>query len=243
MHIIDKRFALMANEGFLPAEFTCADYRAAMASYPLVGGAVVSGSFQGVDQDYLIAALQELGPGFVGITQLPADAPDKQIMALHQAGVRAVRFNVRRGGSADINDLTSMAQRIFDLAGWHVELYVDSSMLADMYASLIKLPAVSIDHMGLSKSGLPFLLRLVERGVRVKACGFGRVDFAVAPVLKDLYKANPHGLMFGSDLPSTRAPRPYQVEDFNLVVEALGEDAARKVLSENGQMFYKRLKK
>ena len=161
LHIIDKRFALTANEDFLPGEFTCADYRAAMASYSLIGGAVVSGSFQGFDQDYLIAALQELGPGFVGVTQLPADAPDTQILALHQAGVR------------------------------------------------------------------------------VKACGFGRVDFAVAPVLKDLYAANRHALMFGTDLPSTRAPRPYRVEDFNLVLEALGEDAARKVLSENGLLFYK----
>ncbi|HRH76293.1 MAG TPA: amidohydrolase family protein, partial [Cellvibrionaceae bacterium] len=171
----------------------------------------------------------------MGVTQAPADISDAQIMQLHEAGVRAVRFNVQRGGSAALRDLTCLAHRIYALAGWHVELYVDAARLADLYTTLIQLPAVSIDHLGLSKRGLPVLVRLTERGVRVKACGFGRVDFAIAPVLQDLFAANPAALMFGTDLPCTRAPRPYQVEDFNLVVECLGEDAARKVLSENGR--------
>ncbi|MFO1370411.1 MAG: amidohydrolase family protein [Marinagarivorans sp.] len=241
-HIIDKQFPLIPNQGFVPEEFTCADYRAAMGEYNLMGGALVSGSFQGFDQNYLIAALKHLGPGFVGVTQAPADISDAQIMQLHEAGVRAVRFNVQRGGSAALRDLTCLAHRIYALAGWHVELYVDAAGLADLYTTLIQLPAVSIDHLGLSKRGLPVLVRLAERGVRVKACGFGRVDFAIAPVLQDLFAANPAALMFGTDLPCTRAPRPYQVEDFNLVMECLGEDAARKVLSENGRLFYNGLK-
>jgi hypothetical protein len=28
--------------------------------------------------------------------------PDEEILALHHAGVRAVRFNLRRGGSLDV---------------------------------------------------------------------------------------------------------------------------------------------
>ncbi|HRH76294.1 MAG TPA: hypothetical protein PK129_03020 [Cellvibrionaceae bacterium] len=56
-HIIDKQFPLIPNQGFVPEEFTCADYRSAMGEYNLMGGALVSGSFQGFDQDYLIAAL------------------------------------------------------------------------------------------------------------------------------------------------------------------------------------------
>ena len=43
---------------------------------------------------------------------------------------------------------------------------------------LVSLPAVSIDHLGLSKAGFPTLLRLAEKDVRVKAAGFGRVDSA-----------------------------------------------------------------
>ena len=43
----------------------------------------------------------------------------------------------------------------------------------------MSLPAVSIDHIGLSKAGFLTLLKLAEKGVRVKATGFGRVDFDV----------------------------------------------------------------
>jgi hypothetical protein len=101
------------------------------------------------------------------------------------------------------------------------------------------LPAVSIDHLGLSKAGFPTLLKVVEKGVRVKATGFGRVDFDVRPALVDLYAANPRALMFGTDLPSTRAPRPYQDDDYTLVLETLGEEKAADVFYKNAIEFYR----
>jgi predicted TIM-barrel fold metal-dependent hydrolase len=45
--------------------------------------------------------------------------------------------------------------------------------------------------------------------------------------------------MFGTDLPSTRAPRPYEDHDFALIIEALGAKSARKVLFENAARFYR----
>jgi hypothetical protein len=81
------------------------------------------------------------------------------------------------------------------------------------------LPAVSIDHLGLSAAGLQTLIALAERGVRVKASGFGRVDFDVCEALKLLYTANPDSLMFGTDLPSTRAARPYSDRDFQMLID------------------------
>lgn len=132
-----------------------------------------------------------------------------------------------------------MARRVHELVGWHVELYVDSKELADLYETLTALPAVSIDHLGLSKEGFPTLLKLAEKSVRVKATGFGRVDFDVRSALHDLCSANPKSLMFGTDLPSTRAPRPYRDEDYTLVLETLGEKNAAKVFYENAIDFYK----
>jgi predicted TIM-barrel fold metal-dependent hydrolase len=238
LHIIDSRFPLVPNNGYLPDEFTCGDYLERMKGYGLVGGAVVSGSFQAFDQTYLVDALKRLGPTFVGVTQLPATVSDGELMALNGAGVRAVRFNLKRGGSADVRYLDSMARRVHELAGWHVELYVDSRELAGLYDTLAALPAVSIDHLGLAREGFGTLLKLAERGVRVKATGFGRVDFDVRTALQELYAANPDALMFGTDLPSTRAPRPYDDGDFELVIEALGCEKARKVFHENAVVFY-----
>ena len=64
LHIIDPRFPLTPNNGYLPDAFTCSDYRAQTAHLNITGGTVVSGSFQGMDQRYLEDALKTLGPGF-----------------------------------------------------------------------------------------------------------------------------------------------------------------------------------
>lgn len=238
-HIIDTRFPLVANNGYLPDNYSCADYLERMRGYQLVGGAVVSGSFQAFDQSYLLDALQTLGPLFVGVTQLPATVSDQELLDLDRGGVRALRFNLKRGGSEEVGHLDTMARRVHEVVGWHVELYVDSAELAGLYGTLAALPAVSIDHLGLSKTGFSTLLKLAEKGARVKATGFGRVDFDVITALRELYAANPDALMFGSDLPSTRAPRPYRDEDFVQVIEALGDTGAQKVLSSNAFAFYR----
>lgn len=150
-----------------------------------------------------------------------------------------MRFNLRRGGSEDVSQLDRMARRVHELVGWHVELYVDSRELPALFDTLAALPALSIDHLGLSGDGLPTLVKLAERGVRIKATGFGRVDFDVPTALRAIDAANPHALMFGTDLPSTRAPRPYADADFTLLVDALGPEAAARALHGNALAFYR----
>lgn len=246
LHIINKAFSIKANAGFIPEAFTVKQYLHQMKDYNLTGGAIVSGSFQGFDQNYLIAALKLLGPTFVGVTQLPASVTDNEILALNKLGVRALRFNLKRGGSATLRELDRLAHRVYEVAGWHSELYVDSVELAlqqslsqPLASILVNLPAVSIDHLGLSKAGLPSLLLLVEQGVRVKATGFGRVDFDIPTALRNLHSANPSALMFGSDLPSTRAPRPFCHNDITTIIDCLGVEAASAVLHANAVAFYK----
>lgn len=239
LHIIDNRFSLVPNNGFLPDEFTCENYLERMKEYRLAGGAIVSGSFQAFDQTYLVDALKKLGPKFVGVTQLPATVTDEELVSLDRSGVRAVRFNLKRGGSEEVNHLDSLARRIHALVGWHVELYVDSKELASLYTVLVALPAVSIDHLGLSSEGFSRLLKLVENGIHVKLTGFGRLDFDVKAAIKELFSANPDALMFGTDLPSTRASRPYEDDDFELIIEVLGAKDASKVLFENAAKFYR----
>ena len=238
-HIIDNRFPLVANQGYLPDNFTCTDYLERARKLKIAGGAIVSGSFQACDQTYLVAALEELGPTFVGVTQLPGSVPDKEIMRLNAAGVRGVRFNLRRGGSEGVERLDDLARRVHEIAGWHVELYIDSRHLTEVYCILVALPAVSIDHLGLSRAGFDTLLKLVEHGVHVKATGFGRVDFDVMPAMKAIVSINPDALMFGTDLPSTRTDRPFRDEDVNVVLDAFDEAIGRKILYENAVAFYR----
>ncbi len=239
LHIIDPRFPLVPNWGYLPDRYTINDYKERLKDYDLRGGAIISGSFQAFDQDYLVDALSRLGSGYVGVTQLPASVSDEELLELDNAGVRAVRFNLKRGGSESVKHLDSMARRVHEQVGWHVELYADAKDLQDLFPILVALPAVSIDHLGLSAEGLPTLLALAEKGIGVKASGFGRVDFDVRTALKDLYAANPGCLMFGTDLPSTRAARPYSDRDFQLVIDTLGEEAAKRIFYTNAINFYR----
>ena len=238
-HIIDKRFPLVRNKGFLPDSFTCDDYINRVRNLAVVGGAVVSGSFQAFDQGYLLAALRTLGPRFVGVTQLPVSVSDYQLRKLDDAGVRALRFNLKRGGSEGIEQLESFAKRVYETVRWHVELYVDSEFLTRLYDTLVSLPAVTIDHLGLSKVGFPVLLKLVEKGIHVKASGFGRVNLDIKKAVKEIVSANPDALIFGTDLPSTRAPRPFSETDIMLVCDALGDVVARRVFYDNAVAFYR----
>ncbi len=120
-HVIDPRFPLVPNQGYLPEPFTVDDYRATFAAD---GGAVVSGSFQAYDQTYLIDALQRLGPGFVGVANVPPDISDDEVLELAAAGVRAWRINLVRGG--DATNVEERAQRYHALAGWHLEIYANA---------------------------------------------------------------------------------------------------------------------
>jgi predicted TIM-barrel fold metal-dependent hydrolase len=216
LHVIDPRFPLVANRGYLPPPFTVDDYRERTAALGIVGGAVVSASFQAFDQTYLIDALERLGAGFVGVAQLPPTVSDEEILALDRAGVRALRFNLHRGdGEFD----EALALRAHALAGWHAEVYVDGRELAAIEDRLRALPRVSIDHLGMHADGLPALLRLARHGVKVKATGFGRVDLDVPSVLRTIAAVEPSALLFGTDLPGTRARRAFEPADLDLVGE------------------------
>jgi predicted TIM-barrel fold metal-dependent hydrolase len=238
-HIIDFRFPVSENQGFMPPSFPVEDYRIRTAGLGIEAGVVVTGSFQNFDTTFMRDALQNFGPTFVGVVQIPADTPDAEILALDAIGVRGVRFNLIRGGSAGIEDLDRVARRIYDLARWHVELYADAKDLASVYATVAALPATSIAHLGLSTEGLPTLLRLVERGMKVKATGFGRIDMNVPAAIKALSSANPECLMFGSDLPSQRARRPFEPADMDLIRTAIDPQLERKVFYENALAFYR----
>lgn len=240
LHIIDSRFPLWLNQGFLPANFRVSDYLNRLRALNLnaVGGAVVSGSFQGLDQNYLVYALSELGDNFVGVTQIPAQAKDFEILNLHQAGVRAVRFNLHRGGSAGLESLETLAHRVYALAGWHIELYLDSRYLVELAPRIAKLPRVSLDHLGLSQAGFPELLKAVEKGLRIKATGFSRGDLDIPKALKEIDLRNPKALMFGSDLPSTRAPKVFDRGDLDVILQHFDAQACQRILIENARVWY-----
>jgi predicted TIM-barrel fold metal-dependent hydrolase len=54
----------------------------------------------------------------------------------------------------------------------------------------------------------------------------------------DFMAANPESLMFGTDLPSTRAPRPFDPQDLALIRDSFEEADAERILYSNAARFY-----
>lgn len=238
-HIINSDYPLIANQGYLPHPFTIADYLQQTKTFNIVGGAVVSGSFQGFDQEYLCAALGKLGKNFVGVTQVSNNISDKSIHLLAQKGIRALRFNLHRGSKQDLKQIITLAKRVHEITNWHVEFYINTEQLSAIKSKLLSLPAVSIDHLGLEKSSLSLLLSLVEKGVKVKASGFGRLHFNIAKTLIAIHATNPNALMFGTDLPSTRAKRPFAKQDVTLIQQHFNTTDLEKIFYANAANFYR----
>ena len=153
--------------------------------------------------------------------------------------MRAVRFNVFRGRIDSVDEIVALATRCHSVAGWHSEIYADAAALAPHVAKLSKLPHFSIDHLGMTEAGMPVLLDLVAAGCKVKATGFGRVKIDVPKTLEAVAKKNPNALVFGTDIPSTRAQRPFEPSDIDLIESVLGNELAQKAFWDNPLALYK----
>ena len=239
-HIINPRFPLVENNGYLPPEFTVENYLDKGNDFGIIGGAIVSGSFQAFDHGYLMDSLKRLGKRFVGVANIPIRINQKELDRLNNMSIVAVRFNLKRGGSESIDNLIKLSNSLYDKYNWHTELYVDSKDLKELNPILMEIPKFSIDHLGLSKGGLKELYYWVEKGIKVKATGFGRIDFDPLPVIKKIYEINPNCLMFGTDLPSTRAKIAFSNKDINLIKDNFNKEEQEKIFFRNAEEWYRK---
>jgi len=238
-HIIDPRYPIIENQGYIPPPYTLNDYRQQNVPLGVSSGAIVSGSFHGFDQSYLKATLAILGPQWVGVTQVPNSITDQEVLELTNLRVRALRFNIFRGRVDSVDEILSFANRVHQLSNWHAEIYADAAALAPHVAKLSKLPKIVIDHLGMTEKGLPVLLDLVDAGACVKATGFGRVNMNVPKMLEAVARRSPNALVFGTDLPSTRAKRPFDVSDITLIKDVLGKSLSDLVFWNNPRNLYR----
>jgi len=238
-HIIDPRYPIIENQGYIPPPYTLNDYRQQTVPLGVSSGAIVSGSFHGFDQSYLKATLAILGPQWVGVTQVPNSITDQEVLELTNLRVRALRFNIFRGRVDSVDEILSFANRVHQLSNWHAEIYADAAALAPHVAKLSKLPKIVIDHLGMTEKGLPVLLDLVDAGACVKATGFGRVNMNVPKMLEAVARHSPNALVFGTDLPSTRAKRPFDVSDITLIKDVLGKSLSDLVFWNNPRNLYR----
>lgn len=239
-HIINPIYPVDENNGYLPSKFTVEDYRERTINYNIVGGAIVSASYQAFHQEYLIDELSKLGNNYFGVANIPLAIKAEELKRLQKVNVVAVRFNLKRSAFHNLKDIDRLSNHLYENYGWHAEFYVDSKDLKSLKTLLENIPKFSLDHLGLSKEGLSELYHWVEKGAKVKASGFGRINFKPIPVMKKIFEINPDSLMFGTDLPSTRAKSTFSARDINLIKDNFTEFEQHKIFFANASEWYSR---
>ncbi len=111
---------------------------------------IVQATCHGSDNRALVDALQAAGDRARGVATVGPDISETELEAMHEAGVRGVRFNFLRR-LVDFTPrevLTRVADKVKPL-GWHVVIYFEAPDLEELEPFFTSLPTgVVVDHMG-----------------------------------------------------------------------------------------------
>jgi len=176
-------------------------------------GVIVQGAEYGYDNSVVLDAIAAAPTRYRGIAVMDPQASDTEIRRLHDGGMRGIRISLVHGAAGDAASLRRIAARIAPL-GWHLEIHVEPSALADFAALIPTLPVpVVIDHMGgvsyadgVAQPAFQILLEIVQgRNGWVKISGIERratppYDLAV-PLGRALIAAAPDRVVWGSNFP------------------------------------------
>ncbi|WP_296869381.1 amidohydrolase family protein [Tibeticola sp.] len=111
---------------------------------------IVQATCHGADNRALVDACVSSGGRARGVATVRRSVTEAELLALHAAGVRGVRFNFvkRLVDFTPRDELMEIASRIAPL-GWHVVVYFEAQDLPELWDFFTALPTtVVVDHMG-----------------------------------------------------------------------------------------------
>jgi predicted TIM-barrel fold metal-dependent hydrolase len=217
---------------------------------------LVQASCHGTDNSAMLDAMKWSKGAWRGVAMVTKDATDRELTALHQAGVRGVRFNfvAHLGGAPDLKNVEAVIRRVTPL-GWHIQLHLDAHDI-ETYRDFLKRLRVPfiIDHMGRveAKHGLdqkPFreLLELMKNELAwVKVSGPERISSTgkpfhdAIPFARALIAAAPDRVLWGTDWPHPNVKvMPNDGELVDLFAMMAGDEPTRKkILVDNPARLY-----
>jgi predicted TIM-barrel fold metal-dependent hydrolase len=246
---------------YSPPDALLPAYRHLLATLGCQRAVLVQPSFHGADNRAMLAALGEAGGSFRGVAVLADDATERDIEALHAAGVRGARLNivdVKTGkGELPVARIERLAERIKTF-GWHIEFLMHVDELPDLDRMLARLPVDCVfGHLGYVRAdkgvqapGFQALLRLLRAGrAWVKLTGPYRISTGplphadTNPFAHALVEVAPDRLVWGSDWPHVKTewsiPMPNDGDLADLLETWLPDARTRKqVLVDNPARLY-----
>ena len=217
MHIYDPRVPFAAGAMLPHPEASVGQYRALQRSLGLSRAVVVAPSAYGADNSATVTAIKTMGADARGVAILDPAISDRDLAALHDAGIRGARFNFHLQPAPTLEVMQRLAPRVAEL-GWHVQVGMRAPRLLADAQALKALPGTLVlEHC----AGIPatpafraepayrIVLDLIDTGrCWVKLSGpylrepEGAPSYPVLlPMIDDLVRRAPQRLVWGSDWP------------------------------------------
>ncbi|HEY2195820.1 MAG TPA: amidohydrolase family protein, partial [Actinomycetospora sp.] len=162
---------------------------------------IVQATCHGADNRAMVDAVRAADGRARGVATVRPDITDAELAALHEAGVRGVRFNFlkRLVETSPAQDLAVVAEKIAPL-GWHAVIYFEAADLDELEGVVGAMPVpLVVDHMGrpdvtrdVDGTAFSHFLRFVDRHeVWVKVSCPERLSVSGPPALdgeRDAYR-------------------------------------------------------
>ena len=255
LHIIDPKFP---NNGKAASQLgTVAMYRKVCEPLGLKRAVFVNAKPFGTDNTIIVESIREFGMDSArGIAVSNASVSDRELSAMHEGGVRGLRFSVWNPSNAVVSfdDCLSLSERICDM-GWNVQLHMSASQLLERADEIRKIRSrIVIDHMGRLDPALgtkdpafSFICELIEQGhTWVKLSGpylntcEGEPWNDATRTAKAFAEFAPERMVWGSDWPHvTEKDKPDETVLTAMISQWFPTEKARQLaLSENPEELY-----
>lgn len=256
LHIYDSRFPLVHPERLAVPRASADEYRRLQQRLGTTRAVVVQPAAYGTDNRVTVDAIRRLGEDRTrGVAVVHPTVSEAELDALHEAGIRGVRFSMHdaRTAVATPDMIAPLAPRLA-ARGWHLQLHVRAAQLVELASTIDALPCdVVFDHMarlplpeGVRHPAFAIVMKRIDAALGwVKLSGpylEGGVGYTgLTAVARAFVAGAPERMVWGSDWPhpTERETKPDDARLLDLLSEwAQGEATRRRILVDNPVALY-----
>lgn len=250
------RYPSMPVRGLAIEDRYLADYLAVRDRLGLSRTVIIQTPHYDTDNRSMLESIASLGQNRVrGIAVTRPDIGEDELAALHDGGVRGLRFGIELARGMRPEHLEAVATRIAPL-GWHIQYRSTDEDLAELAPRLSALPVdVVIDHiasirpaLGTGHPSFIALRRMLETGrcwVKLSAPyqlsqsgGPGYEDYR--DMARTLVEAAPERMVWGTNWPHPKVDfMPADADLLDTLLDWVDDDATRRrILVDNPAALY-----
>ncbi len=251
------QFPFSPDRSYTPPDAGIDDFERLQERLGLTHAVFVQASCHGTDNSAMLHALRRGEGRYAGVAMVDESFTDDQLTELHEAGVRATRFNfvAHLGGAPDLDVFWRIVERVAAL-DWHIVLHFDAKDLPAYATLLDRMPVpYIIDHMarvdasaGVDQEPFQALLSLMaDERCWVKISGAERLTADgpppyddVVPYAQALIAAAPDRVLWGTDWPHPNVRHmPDDGDLVDLLARFAPDEATRtRILVDNPRRLY-----